>query len=197
MQRLLLTINFVLIAFTSLGQNCWKDVTAEDRKCLTECALTIISVSPETDHYVNEAGEIWLLATPEVTYSIIYRAKYCDTLTSCNPGLWSTTFKGPCCEDYSDVNIYVPNAVSNNGDGINDVFQVFVYAEESPQECIIALEDFRIYDRWGNLVYFKKLFYWQKDYWDGKFRHRDFAGKKFAYSFKYGDRVHRGFLTLL
>jgi len=40
---------------------------------------------------------------------------------------------------------YVPNAFSPNGDGINDVLKVM-------GKCLMAM-DFRIFDRWGNVVF--------------------------------------------
>lgn len=47
-----------------------------------------------------------------------------------------------------DCNIYVPNAFSPNGDGINDVFKVFAACDFEYQ-----ITQFSIYDRWGGLVF--------------------------------------------
>ncbi|HWB26499.1 MAG TPA: gliding motility-associated C-terminal domain-containing protein, partial [Chitinophagaceae bacterium] len=49
-----------------------------------------------------------------------------------------TYYKGP--------DIYLPNAFTPNGDGVNDVFRPFPVG-------IQKLEYFRVYNRWGNLVY--------------------------------------------
>lgn len=50
----------------------------------------------------------------------------------------------------SIVEIYVPlampSAFTPNGDGINDVFRI-------PQNATIKLEEFSVYDRWGNRVF--------------------------------------------
>lgn len=42
--------------------------------------------------------------------------------------------------------VYVPNAFSPNGDGINDEFEI-------AYDCNFSSFDFRIFDRWGNLVF--------------------------------------------
>ena len=47
----------------------------------------------------------------------------------------------------NDQLFYIPNAMTPNGDGINDVFMPFGYGW--------SIDDFemRIYDRWGNLLF--------------------------------------------
>ena len=47
-----------------------------------------------------------------------------------------------------DQTIYIPNAFSPNGDGINDVFTLYSDARFSPM-----ISELRIYDRWGNEVF--------------------------------------------
>lgn len=49
--------------------------------------------------------------------------------------------------DKDRESIYIPNAFSPNGDGINDRFTVFAGLS------VAKLNTFRIYDRWGGLVY--------------------------------------------
>lgn len=64
-----------------------------------------------------------------------------------------------------DIGIYTPNIFSPNGDISNDYFRPVV------NESIASLQEFNIYDRWGNLVYHQEdisdLEMWQG--WDGKF----------------------------
>ena len=52
-------------------------------------------------------------------------------------------FNGPCPEE-----VFIPNAFSPNGDGINDDFRIF------PGENVIGkITRFRIFDRWGQMVF--------------------------------------------
>ena len=46
-----------------------------------------------------------------------------------------------------DRPVYIPNAISPNGDGVNDVFRVY------PGRSAEAVITLAIYDRWGNLVF--------------------------------------------
>ncbi len=65
------------------------------------------------------------------------------------------------------TNIFIPNVFSPNGDGINDVFTIFLDSN-SEVESVLSLQ---VYNRWGNLVYEQNNFVpdngrsgWQGDY---------------------------------
>jgi len=45
-----------------------------------------------------------------------------------------------------DRNVYIPNAISPNSDGINDAFTVFT------DESVKQITSLKIYDRWGDTV---------------------------------------------
>ena len=45
------------------------------------------------------------------------------------------------------INVYVPTAFSPNGDGVNDVLSVY------SNVGVLGMEEFRVFDRWGGLVY--------------------------------------------
>ena len=89
-----------------------------------------------------------------------------------SPGQYTlSTFEGPCSVSHS-VNIafrsctvfkaFLPNAFSPNGDGINDDFRPFL-----PPDVEVLDYMFRVFDRWGNLVFETN----QTDAaWDGTFR---------------------------
>jgi gliding motility-associated-like protein len=62
----------------------------------------------------------------------------------------------------SDPNIYIPDAFSPNGDGVNDGFKLFF--DRAPTEYHV-----RIYDRWGHIV-FKSRDY--EEAWDGTYLNR-------------------------
>lgn len=76
-------------------------------------------------------------------------------------------------------NIYIPNAFSPNGDGVNDRFIVF--GDGSSQSRILSL---RVFDRWGNLV-FEASGIAPGDAssaWDGTFRGRDAPAGTYIYA---------------
>jgi gliding motility-associated-like protein len=68
-----------------------------------------------------------------------------DTVTHCLPAF----------NDTSSI-IYVPNVFSPNADGINDVFKIY--------SRNIELQQFVIFDRWGNNVFETKNI---NQAWDG------------------------------
>ena len=46
-----------------------------------------------------------------------------------------------------DVRAYIPNAFSPNGDGVNDQLELF------PNVGVAGIAEFRVFDRWGALVW--------------------------------------------
>jgi len=66
-----------------------------------------------------------------------------------------------------DINIFVPNIFSPNGDGQHDIFKIGV--SKNLEDA--SLDELRIYDRWGNQVYGWKepipIALWPG--WDGRF----------------------------
>jgi gliding motility-associated-like protein len=89
------------------------------------------------------------LSNPSVSISTpgIYSV---DIATSC----LSRTFEivveedDDCLEQNDDVNIYIPNVFSPNGDGINDLFTIGFNSGLN----VVSVSG-KIYDRWGGLVY--------------------------------------------
>jgi gliding motility-associated-like protein len=82
--------------------------------------------------------------------------------TACGPTMASIDCR---TIDYIPPSTYVADAFSPNGDGINDVLYI------SSNDQITEVTAFRIFDRWGNLV-FEKLKFQPNDPqygWDGTF----------------------------
>ena len=67
--------------------------------------------------------------------------------------------------------VYVPNAFTPNGDGINDRFQPI-------SKCAVTQYNFSIYDRWGELVFSTVD---PAAAWDGKSNNRDCLSDVFVY----------------
>jgi len=91
--------------------------------------------------YVDVVLTEYIYLTDTVTlteYSVV--TEYID----CDSGLPCEDVGGMVCED---VDVFIPNAATPNGDGINDSF----YAVTDPQ-CWREW-DMRVYNRWGQVVW--------------------------------------------
>ena len=91
-------------------------------------------------------------------------------------GVYSVTVTNVCGKDSSDIKVkyddchkvYIPNAFSPNDDNINDVLVIYDHAN------VKNIKTFRIYDRWGDMV-FEKLDFQPNDPafgWNGKRQNR-------------------------
>ncbi len=76
-----------------------------------------------------------------------------------------------------DRNVYIPNVISPNGDGVNDRFIVF--ADKNVRE----IKTMKIFDRWGEEVFEQYDFLPNNPAlgWDGKYRGRKSNGNVFVY----------------
>lgn len=74
--------------------------------------------------------------------------------------------------------IYVPNAFSPNGDGVNDVFEIFPHCDFELR--IIQME---IYNRWGQRVFFSSQP--ETNPWDGTFKGRKVDPGPFTWRLEY------------
>jgi gliding motility-associated-like protein len=92
----------------------------------------------------------------------------------------------------NEIQLFVPTVFSPNGDGLNDFAKII-------QAGYGSLEYFRIYDRWGEQVFYTTNF---KIYWDGTINNRQspmdtymwMAGAK---NIKGERRVFKGDITLV
>lgn len=76
-----------------------------------------------------------------------------------------------------DRNVYIPNAISTNNDGINDYFTVFT------DESVAQISTMKIFDRWGELILEKKNFQPNDPSlgWDGTFKGKPMNPGVFVY----------------
>ena len=85
----------------------------------------------------------------------------------------------------------MPNSFTPNGDGINEVFRV-------PPGSAFHLEEFSIFDRWGNRVFMTRDI---TKGWDGKYKNEMLQGTYVYYitgKDLYGkDAVIKGMVTLI
>lgn len=91
-----------------------------------------------------------LKANRDITYTLTISDKYgCFNL--------DTSFSVFVKDDYK---LFIPNAFTPNMDGLNEVFDFYA-------EGFREMEYFRIYSRWGDLVY---EFTGMNDSWDGLYK---------------------------
>lgn len=101
-----------------------------------------------------------------------------------------TIFLGDCIETKSvtievrvdETRLYIPNTFTPDQDGINDVFYPFSDADSN-----IKILEFRIYDRWGNLVHNAENGQANDPSigWDGQFNSTDVMQGVYAYYLLY------------
>jgi len=83
-----------------------------------------------------------LPTAPRTTYQAITANEFCSTTETMTVKLTNCSKPKP---EAGPPAVYVPNAFSPNGDGINDLFQI----EAPPGADVLSCE---IYGRWGGLV---------------------------------------------
>lgn len=101
------------------------------------------------------------------------------------------------CADQNVV--YIPNAFSPNGDGLNDRFQVF-----GATEVVAQVKRILVFNRWGQRVYQQEQFNFEDSsmWWDGTTRGREVPAGVFVYfieiEFITGDiKQYKGDLTMI
>jgi gliding motility-associated-like protein len=95
-------------------------------------------------------------------------------------------------------NVFIPNAFSPNGDGSNDIFQIFSGIG------VRKINKLKIFDRWGELVYSAENFLPNdsKTGWDGNFKGKPMNNAVFVYlvEIEFVDDIvipYKGDITLL
>jgi len=104
-------------------------------------------------------------------------------------GCKDTIFKTIIIDD--EFGLYIPNAFTPNGDGLNDEFM--------PKGHAIEKWDMYIFDRWGNILFHTKEF---GKGWDGKVKGADAPNDVYTYLIKVktsGGKIKefKGHVTLL
>jgi gliding motility-associated-like protein len=85
-------------------------------------------------------------------------------------------FEPPLPPEPINENIYIPNAFSPNGDGLNDEFKVIGHSEN------ISSFHMYIYDRWGALVFESRDIF---EGWDGKYKKKLAPVGTYVYKIEY------------
>jgi gliding motility-associated-like protein len=129
-----------LVALTSLPESEIGSVEWKDSPTLSclDCLSPIATPKQQTDYFVKITSKDGCVAESNLTVFV-----------------------------KKEVNIYVPNAFSPNGDGANDVFMIFAGGN-----AVARIHSFLVFDRWGESVY--EFFDFQPNNpvygWDGNYR---------------------------
>lgn len=118
--------------------------------------------------YAIDDGEFQRHNTfPDLAYGM-YRLTAMDG-NGCTSDTIASIIQGDCP-------VYIPNAFSPNDDGINDLFQVY------PHNGFLGrFTSFKIFDRWGNLLYEVGDFDYYNTGWDGSFKGKRLNPGVFVY----------------
>lgn len=156
-------------------------------------SVSQISLIPETTIKSGEQVTLTTLATNASNYSWIPNdstlscndcdspiatptasTEYCITIKSVDSCATTKCVKinvVPTCKD-----IFIPNAFSPNGDGNNDVLELY-----TKFDCVTEY-NFQIFDRWGEKVFEATK---PTESWDGKFNGKELDSAVFVYQLKY------------
>ncbi len=199
------------------------DILATDQQGCMSSASLFIGVLDEPEVLFNP-GQLTLIRGDEVVLSPIFNfnpnsfswapgnALSCTTCSTPVAGPENTTtyaltaIDAAGCEATGEVTIivvgntriYLTTAFSPNDEGINDWF----YIQSADPDVIV--EDLRIYDRWGNALFFSTPGPANQAElgWDGKYRGKHLNPGVYVYTvlIRYPDgaqRLYRGDLTLV
>ena len=165
--------------------------TAQDGLCIASDSLRIIGIDiPE----LNLGNDTLLCDDPflyiQAPYSPYYSYEWSSGATTTDlwifeEGTYSLEISNNCGTIKDDIliqicphcDIYVPNAFSPNGDGVNDVLRAF-----QDTNCELQNFQFAIFNRWGNLVYNSQNI---SDGWNGQTNNTPLIEGVYIYQIQY------------
>ncbi len=123
--------------------------------------------TPGTDLSCSKCPDPSATVKKEITYQAVVRNEYGCSATD------SITIRTFC----DDTQIFIPNAFSPDGDGVNDILMVRAKGIE-------IVRSFRIFTRWGELVFEKNNFSPNTPSfgWDGKIRGQTAPAEVYIYT---------------
>ncbi len=127
----------------------------------------------------------------EITETIAHWNNQWLIVDGVTPSVGNGTFSSLTLQNFDDFNprpfvlaskadfIYIPNAMTPNGDGKNDLFSVY-YNEDK-----LLNFDFYIFDRWGNLVYET---HHPNFSWDGTYKGQTLPDGTYVWKMRYQEK---------
>jgi gliding motility-associated-like protein len=147
------TLLYVQVELASLPA---MEIIGKDRVCEGESIILKANPTDVLQSIIWNTGETG--AEIRITQGGLYSF---EAITSASCRVSAEKWIGDC----PSRRIYIPNAFSPNGDGINDEWQVYSIAD-------IAELEVQIFDRWGSKVFTHKG---ESISWDGTFRNQKLA----------------------
>ena len=130
---------YALPVETEYWSRCDSTVVTNDQTVDTMLACDI-----DWEITLPDGGFYWIDLDSESPRSITRSGTYYAKNRSCGEPVQLTyILTRPDCE----CKVYLPTAITPNGDGLNDVLQLY-------SDCPMVSFEIRVYDRWGKQVYF-------------------------------------------
>ena len=134
-----------------------------------QCQEIILSIEPDDPNcsYLWSNGE----TTVSISDTILENTTYSVTITDENGcTLEQSLTVDPELPQCNEDDVFIPNAFSPNGDGVNDVFRV--------RSNFVKTMDLRVYDRWGEEIFITTDV---GSGWDGTYRGANVTPNVYAY----------------
>jgi gliding motility-associated-like protein len=174
------TLLYVQVELASLPA---MEIIGKDRVCEGESIILKANPSDVLQSIIWNTGESG--AEIRITQGGLYSF---EAITAASCQVKAEKWIGDC----PSRRVYIPNAFTPNGDGINDEWRIYSIAD-------IAELEVQIFDRWGSKVFTQKG---ESISWDGTFRNQKLAEGVYVYqlriSFEDGEnREEKGEISLL
>ncbi len=175
-----------------VSDECYSDSASIS---VTVKALPDFSITPDTSIYLGEQARLYIKTAPDVDSFIWFPASQLapgsnphDAVLFAQPDSSSYVYvfvrNSDGCRGVDslfitilDGFVAIPNAFTPNGDGLNDYF--FLISRGS-----VTVNVFRVYNRWGELVYSYSGPIEQSNGWDGSFRGKDQDPGNYTYVYE-------------
>lgn len=150
------------------------------------------------DRYLN-LGETLTLNVEDEGANYLWNTESTESsILITSPGYYWVVVENDCGSSFDDLNVYfrsnlfIPNAFSPNGDGLNDDFGIDMSGLPPTQSLLY------IYNRLGELIFEST---YSNDRWDGRFHGKPVPEGSYIYLFKYydfaGEQIIKGTVNLI
>ena len=164
----------------------YKDLTASLGQDLLFCEDDMIYRELKVNVNMSDVSYQWQDSSTASTYIVT------------QPGTYSVTVSNICMsvsdaievilKDCRVLELWIPNAFTPDGDGINDIFKPEINNLEYLKEYEMV-----IYNRWGGLIFITHEYLTG---WDGKFKGKDCSAGIYTAMIKYKDNENKEFVKV-